>query len=199
MARVLTDEELETLHLRVVAEYRPLLKRTSMKGQPIFITVDARDIAAALAELKARRGAGRRPNYKRVGPITEALMAMKVGDVVELQPIVKNTLHTFIRTVRKKLDNADIMFSTETLPSGKVRVTRLADGAAPIYGFSRSPTVATMAGMRVGQTLKMTKADLPSGMTTSFRQQARKMMGLPSAKWRADLKANGIYHVKRTA
>lgn len=202
MSRRVPDDRLELLHLRVSGELRRVAKNDTRREAkpPVWVTVDARDLAPLLDELRRRRQEpGQRGGFA-VGETTRKLMAMAVGDTIELPPITNGALTTCRTTARKRMENPDARWHAETQESGYVKVTREPDGSAHKFGKPRSPAVAILAAMNLNARVTIPKGDFPaSGIHAGIKAQARQAMNYPRANWRTEKLKNGSLRVRRFA
>lgn len=187
MSRTIPDERLETLTL-LASGYR---KR---EGQARWMTIDSRELACIVDELRRRRQSAGRKGAFKYGKTTQLLMSMQVGDVISLPPTTQGALTTARATARKALGAPDARWHCEQQPDGTVRCERRPDGSDHIYGKPRNPAIAVLASMEVGQTVV-----IAGKMYNALRVQARKEMGLSTANWRSENLANGSVRVKRIA
>lgn len=194
MSRRVPDDRLELIHMQVAGELRRVSKNEA-PGTPVWVTVNARDVAPLLDELRRRRQGGAKGGFKE-SPKTRQLMAMAVGDVVEFPPMTQGALTTLRTTARKKLENPDARWHGETLPSGYIRVTRLEDGAE--RPEKRSPAVELIAAMNLNGRISIPKDQVPaSGLHAGIKAQARRLMKYPPANWRSERLKNGNLRVRR--
>lgn len=202
MSRRVDDDRLEVIHLQVSGELRRAAtndNRKRAKGlalEPIWVQVDARHLSPLLDELRQRRRRGTDPKSGAfpVGHTTRVLMAMKVGEAVDLPPITQGALTTCRTTARKHMGIPDARWHAETQPDGYVKVVRLPDGAAQIYGKPRNPAVAVLAAMPVdGRVILDLKGHLPAAM----KHQARLAMDKAYPQWKTERLANGKLRVDR--
>lgn len=197
MSRRVPDSRLELLHVQASSALRRIAtndhKRPGPKG-PVWVQMDARDLAPLLDELRRRR---RKPGAKggfRLGALTKTLMAMQPGETVTLGPTTQGKLTGARRSARKALGVPDARWHSETQPDGSVRVERLEDGADQIYGKPRNPAVAILAGMVLGQTVTL---DMAGHLPTPIKHQARALAKSPGLQWKTERLANGKLKVWR--
>lgn len=199
MSRRVPDDRLEILHLRVAGELKAVAKNDARRGSkpPVWVQVDARELAPLLDELRQRR---KRPEDSRLSPTTRKLMAMKVGDVVEFPPMSNGTLTTNRNTARTRLGEPDARWRAKTLPSGRVRVERMPNGTPHEFGKAKSPAVAILAGMLAdGRPITLEPGEFPpTGIHKGVKALARIQMGNSWANWRTENLANGGLRVWRT-
>lgn len=202
MSRRVPDDRLQLMHMRVAGDLRRVAKndKPGATKSPVWVTVDARELAPLLDELRRRRQApGQHGGFKE-SETTRALMAMAVGDVIDLPPITQGALTTLRATARKRLENPDARWHGETLPSGYVRVTRKPDGSKHEYGLPKSPAVALIAAMNLNGRITIPKGQFPaSGLHAGIKAQARLAMNYPPANWRTEKLHNGNLRVRRIA
>lgn len=200
MSRRVPDDRLELMHMRVAGDLRRVAKNDKPGAikSPVWVTVDARELSPLLDELRRRRQApGQHGGFKE-SETTRKLMAMAVGDVIELPPITQGALTTLRTTARKRLDNPDARWHATTLPTGYVRVERRPDGSPHEYGKPKSPAVAILAAMNLNARVTLKPGEFPaSGLHVGLKAQARKAMGYPRANWRAEKLKNGGLRVRR--
>lgn len=196
MSRKISDSDLETLHVRTQGEVRHVVTnngRLAAKGLPpkrAMIYVDGQTLLYVLDELRQRRN---KPKQAKLGANTLALMAMAVGDVIELDPVTQSSLTTSRQSARKQLGIPDARWHAETLASGKVRVERMPDGSPHIFGRTRNPVIDQMAALHVGRSLKF-----KGPMYAALKIKAREKMKNPEANWRCENLVNGKVRVTRT-
>ena len=187
MSRRITDERLEVLTLL-------LRGKKDAEGMDRWFNIDCRELSCIVDELRRRRqGNGQKGSFQ-YGETTKALIAMQVGDVITLPPTTQSALTTSRGTARKALDIPDARWHCETQADGTVRVERMPDGSAHIYGRPRNPAIATMAQMRVGQSVV-----IKGEMYNALRVRARIEMENLKAQWKSQRLANGSTRVTRTA
>jgi hypothetical protein len=193
MSRRVSDDRLGAIHLQLsdAIRKRPGKVWLSLDGKSV---VEGHDLIALLDELRRRRQQAGRKGAFKYGKVTQALMAMKVGDVIILPPTTQSALTTSRATARKALGIPDARWHCEAQPGGHVRCERRPDGSDHIYGRPRNPAIAALAAMRVGE-----KIVFDGKMYAALKIQARKEMGSPAAQWRSENLANGKTRATRVA
>lgn len=197
MAAHVPDDRLEIIHLQVGGEFRRGATndaRKRAKGEnlePIWVQVDARYLSPLLDELRRRRGV-----YSKtlVAPLTRALAAMAVDDVLTWGPVSGRALTTNRRTARKILKAPEAMWESRPAgPMGGVTITRLPDGAR--YSKDHNPAVDVMAAMAIDDVVTLTT--VKGKMYNGLKQVARRKMGKPHAQWACTNLANGSIRCTR--
>lgn len=188
--KVVTDLRLAVLHAEISRKVRV---RKDYPNVPLYGEVNIREYAYILNELIVRRGTIRKTNRS---PITNALIGMKVGDSIIVPEMAQSTLTTLRKTARKVLGIDDARWHGEATLSGKMKITRMADGSPHLFGKAKSPAVSILANMRIGEIVTIL---LPGSFHNGIKVNARKQRGDPTMKWRATALVNGKHRVERTA
>lgn len=195
MSRHVPDERLDVIHAQFSGAIR-------QKG-PVWVEVEGvpvvpgHDLICLLDELRMRRGSASRTGKSqfRIGHTTSVLMAMKIGESVEVEPITKGAMTCARRTARKHMGNPYAVWWTQTQEDGLVRVTRAPDGSPP-HAKYHNPAVYELAAMRLGETRILTT--LKGKMHNGIKVHARKVMDDAGAQWRCLNLANGDVRCERT-
>ena len=148
----------------------------------------AEDFRAVLDEVRRRRAQDGRMGAYAVGKTAKVLMALKVGESVEVEPITMGALTSARRTARKRMENPDAVWRSYALPNGLHRIVRAPDGSG-VYEKRHNPAVAVMAAMRVGETTTLTT--LKGKMHNGIKIQARRRMDCAEANWKCLNLADG--------
>ena len=129
-----------------------------------------------------------------MGHTTRVLMAMQVGESVEIEPITNGALTSARRTARKHMGNADAVWHAQTLDNGLIRLTRQPDGT-PRHAKYHNPAVYKLAAMEVGQVETVTT--LKGKIHNAIKIHARKIMDNSEAQWRCTNLASGAVRCER--
>lgn len=200
MSRRVAASRLDTYHLKLSLMFRPVAgqkwleyRHENGRWEPL---IEVHDLICMLDELRMRRRSrDRAAGQFKVGPITRALMAMKVGDVIELQPMTQGALTTCRQTARVRLEQPDAVWWSRKLESGLIRVERKANGS-PLHRDYRNPAVEVMAAMEVDDSVVI--RTLKGKMHNAIKVQAKKLMNNPQADWRCENLNSGDVRVRRT-
>ena len=200
MSRRISDEALETLHLKAAGEARHASNKRSQakrRGLPkpgkALVYVDANDLACILDELRKRRSQSKRSTLP-TSELTRKLIKMNVGDTIIVEAVTNSKLTTNRATARKALDNPNARWRAESLPDGKTKITRRPDGTKHIYGLPRNPIIGKLAAMNIGQ--RMTVEGIER-LTNAWKILAREEMEKPRAQWKTQRLANGKLKIWR--
>lgn len=208
MSRYVSDERLEILHLQISGIVRRRCKSRKSKiflelaGDPI---VEAHDISCLLDELRCRRGTAKRTangtSQFQLGTTSKMLAQMKVGEQIEVMPMARSKLTSARATARKILDIPLAVWRCETLPNGKMLITRHPDGSSP-HEPRTNHIVLGLTKMRIGEvrTFRPKKGMSKKGhMTHGMKIRARKLMNDLTANWKTERLINGDIRCKRIA
>lgn len=187
MSRRISDDRLEALTLQ-------LRMKKDAVGVDRWFSIDCRELSCIVDELRRRRQKGGQKGAFQYGKTTKALIAMQVGDVISLPPTTQSALTTSRTTARKALNAPEARWNCREQADGTVRVERMPDGSAHLFGRPRNPAIAVMAQMRVGECVV-----IKGEMYNALRVRARVDMENPLARWRSERLANGSTRVTRTA
>lgn len=196
MSRRIPDDQLEVMHLHVSHHLKKVTSNDHkrLRRGPVYVEVDARVLSPLLDELKKRRaGPGRKGSFE-LGKTTKVLMSLKVGESVEIEPVIPSTLATSRRTARKYLGIDDAVWQAKTQDNGLLLITRMPDGSNPHADYS-NPAVQQMAAMKVGETVILTT--LKSKIHNGIKIHAKKLMDNAEAKWQCENLANGNVRCRR--
>lgn len=160
------------------------------------VLVEAHDLIALLDELRMRRKSRTRAGGQfKMSPVTRKLIAMKVGDVIEVPPMTQGALTTCRQTARAHLNKPEAVWRGTTLETGHIRIERVADGS-PLHRDYRNPAVIELASLEVAGVVIL--KTLRGKMHNAIKVQARKLMDNPTANWRCENLANGDVRARRT-
>lgn len=205
MSRHVPDDRLDIIFTQVQGAFRRGSsndKRTFARVgylTPIMVEVDARFLSPLLDELRSRRRQmGAHPSgTSNISNTTRVLMALQVGESVEVEPITHMALTSLRRTARKRMDNEYAVWHRRTLESGLVQITRMPDGTPAAAKYSH-PIIALLAAMRVGQTFDYT---VPKEAKRAFHDDqlnsARKLILQPEARWITRRIRTTIFRIRR--
>lgn len=187
MSRRVSDDRLEVIHLHLS---RAIRKKEGVQWLTVggVEVCDGHDLIALLDELKRRRSTNGTTGRFLLGETTRTLMAMKVGDEVEIDPISQSKLTTARRTARKNMLNPNAVWRSYLLDNGRHRIVRAPDGS-PINEKRHNPAVYVMAKMLVGHVV--TISTLKGKMHNGIKTTARNLMKNTAADWRCTNLANG--------
>lgn len=191
MSRHVPDDDLEKMKLMVSTRIRKVegMVWLEYNGEAL---IDGHDLLALLDELLKRR-INRRGNGSQLAQITETLMAMNVGDSIEIMPVATSSMRTYRRTARARMGNPNAVWHGVTLKSGKYRLTRVPDGTNRYYS-RRSPYITELAGMEIGHS---TILPITFRQVQALKAPARAEMNYPGANWSYQTLVNGRLRVRR--
>lgn len=187
MSRHVDEERIAVMQEHLSRAVRSTRDRVWVTAGDVTIGM-AEDLRAVLDEVRRRRAQDGRLGTFTVGKTAKVLMAMKVGESVEIEPITQGALTTARKTARKRMENPDAVWRSYTLPNGLHRIVRAPDGSG-IYEKRHNPAVSVMAAMHVGETITITT--LKGKMHNGIKIQARRRMDCAEANWRCTNLANG--------
>lgn len=156
-----------------------------------YVEVKLDELCYILDELRARRNIrNRSPQY---GELTLKLMAMEVGQVIEISPRSQSAITTCRRTARKAM-GVDGRWHCTTLKNGHIQIERRPDGSAHVYGKEPSNLGIQLASMQVDDVIIIPKG---TSLYNGPKVQARNILGDARAQWRRTNMANGTARVVR--
>lgn len=188
MSRHVPDERLSEIFTSVQDEFRRGATNDSRNPgykEPIWVTVDARDLSPLLDELRIRRRASSptASSQYNMSNTTLVLIALKIGESVEVEPISHERLTALRKTARKRLNNPDAVWHRQTQPSGLVLITRMPDGT-PRAAKYKSKMIHILASLLPGQKLQYS---VPKEAKRPFHardvREARKVLVFREATW----------------
>jgi len=203
MSRHVPDARLSEIFTAVQDEFRRGATNDSRNPgykEPIWVTVDARDLSPLLDELRIRRRASLptpTPSYN-MSNTTLVLIAMKVGESVEVEPISHERLTSMRKTARKRMQNPFAVWHRRTLPSGLVLITRMPDGT-PRAAKHQSKMINFLSSLLPGHKLIVS---VPKEAKRPFHarevREARKVLCAPSATWTSRRLTETSFLITRT-
>lgn len=196
LSRRVHDDDLAQMHLRLSAAIRKREGRQwlEFRGEAL---IEGHDLIALLDELRQRRKSTGRTGTAQLelGHITKVLMAMKVWEKVEIEPITKGALTNCRTSARKHMQAPDAVWHSQTLDNGLVLVTRMPNGS-PIHAKYHNRATYELAAMKAGDVILLTS--LKGKMHNGIKIHARKIMDNSEAQWRCENMASGNVRATRT-
>ena len=190
---------------------RPLLLRAGVDAasaalvahlKPSYGRVTDDPAAAARVAVEAylavaRDLQGRRVRSLPFAPLTRQIAAMVVGQVLHapMQPL--SQVHGRFRAARRLMDAPLARWKCDTLPTGEVRIERLADGADNRKRRRPNATAHALAALSVGETTLLA-GSRRVGLANDYKVRARELLGEPTAKWSYTTTTQGL-RVRRVA
>lgn len=199
MSRHISDERLDIIHAQLSGEIRRRIDKPWIyveSKQKYIPIIQGHDLICLLDELRMRRSVHSRTGHSqfKLGKTAKILIAMKVGETVELEPITKGALTTARTTARKHLGVPDAAWWSRTTSDGLVAVTRAPDGSPP-HAKYHNAAVYELAVMKVDETRILTT--LVGKMHNAIKIHARRIMDNSEANWQCQNLANGDVRCKR--
>ena len=194
MSRHVPDERIEVMQEHLGRAIRSTREQLWIVAGKTTLGLAA-DLRAILDEVRRRRANDGRMGTYSLGKTAKVLMAMHVGESVEMEPVTQGALTSARRTARRRMENPDAVWHSRTQPNGLMRVTRMPDGT-PTHDKNHNPAIFTMAAMAVGETVTLTT--LKSKMHNGIKIRARRLMDNTEANWTCINLANGHVRCTRT-
>jgi len=174
---------LEYLHTKARQETRHHRYR-------VWMEIEAAELSKLLNELKQRRRKPGEYGGRKMAPLTHALTQMKVGDVLEWEPVQSGSFLTNKRSARKNM-GVDAQWESR-VQAGLMFITRIPDGARPRRGVA-SPIVQQIAYLKVGE-----QTTIPgTRLHAQTRLQARRILKDFDAQWTSVALINKTLRVTR--
>jgi hypothetical protein len=191
LSRPAVDDAVSALSA-AVEDLRPVLKRAAVEA--IARDVIRTYLLTEQAELSRRHDG-------RMSDITKKLTAMEVGDRVLIESTPPQAVRARMKTARRAMDNAQAVFVCDTMADGRIRITRLEDGAsAKVKRVVENPKARELASLQINQEIISTTLTSLRGagqMGPNTKIAARKLIGAPGADWTVRQTEKGVL-LKRT-
>ena len=193
MSRRVASNRLALLHVELQRRSRPKAKN-GLKC--VMGEVDMREYSCIVEELRRRRGDIGRKRFNRA-PLTDWMIASRVGDVTTIAPKTSGAITTCRTTARKVLNNVQARWRADTLDNGRVRIERRPDGEDPGFARHRSPIVLRMAAMNLNGRGAVDRQH--RRIPHAYKVIARQLMDNPHANWRYTHLTTGRVKIVRVA
>lgn len=129
---------------------------------------------------------GARMDY-RIAPLSRALAALEVGAAMIAPAMPTQCVRGRMSTARKLMDNPAATWRSETLPDGRIKVTRRDDGATTYArDLTKNAKAMEMAALKPGESVWSRTIATSRGrgqMGSNAKVAARKLLGAPRANW----------------
>lgn len=152
--------------------------------------------------LAAYRRAAMGKTGTRLKDTTYEIMALEVGEAVEVEASCKANLHGQFKTIRRKLVEPDRKWRVEQVRPGVWRVERRPDGAWNLKKSPlRNPKAVFLANLQLdGRAETYPGVTKPNQIINCHtKNKARDLLGDKNAEWSAYTSTvNGVVYVRRT-
>lgn len=171
--------EAARLHLAAIRGYEPLARQVD--------ALTAATIGAYLAVMTGERTAN-----QRVAQSTRAMAHMAVGDTLDIRAASRSCLRANMKTARRLMTNPKASWALHETDTGRIRVTRLADGSQPQRDPWSNLRAVQIARLHPQQSALCDAFPSVHALAMNTKVAARRLLDNPEANWSARTTSKGV-------